>query len=352
MFKIIAMFVPIVFVAGAVVFDIIKSNINSETEVYPPTGNSAIEFQKYSGKFTTRGIAALILQLCREGVLKLSLTDDKLDILLIDEYKGFDQSKKSILNFMFSNNNEVCGIGDEIVAYPVYHLTEKSVSEDVTSEIIRNVKMSTKQNKSRINVPEKEQKRVAVWAAAEIIVVAILLVYPSMEKSLIALFMSLFVHRGIILAEAAISESNTPGFAFGCFWIVFVIYALINLAGIGSAPIIGEAVLSAAIFIFFMTGRKKDSVFDREKRIYKSFIKLLGKSKKNIEINEKFSRINPGRLYELLPYVCAVGKHKNWIEQHERLECDKPDWIVADKEFDYSVLEECVDKLVEGVKSH
>lgn len=353
MYKLIAMLVPVLFLVGAGLFDYYKKNIGCEMEIYPPTDKSASLFEKCAGKkITSRGIAAAIIELCSAGVLKLNLVGDKLDILLINEYRGHDEIKKTILDYMFKDNNEVEGLDNGIIAYPVYHLTEKSISADVTKDLLKRLNELNVSRKGYKNVSAGRKSIILAAAAFQISVTIIFMIMGQMEGIIVSVLIGFFIMMGFKIFDDSMSKYSVSNIIFSVFWMVFVFFWICGFFKDNiSLFVLVEAYVAAFIYLYVNLWKKEDISRERDRQLYNGFIKLLNKSKKNSEINANYSLANPKRIYEVLPYVCAVGKHKQWIEQHRNIPYETPEWIASDKEYDYDVLEECVDKLVAATKS-
>lgn len=324
------------------------------SQAYPPTRESAIWIQKIAGKkVNERGIVAAIIELCREGCLKINKEGGNYDVLKISDYEGRDTYKQKIMSAMFDGNEELSSAAESIIAYPVYHLTRDGKLKEKVREIIKQINDEHKTAKGNGGYYRRDSKK---WKIASIVLLEILMMnYMHGSNELVtSLVMIPFLAVGTrFIDEISFNKINNKSimilfFALVWFCIIFdVMFSLVDGLD-GKASMVFATIMIIISYIINVL-RKKPASFANEKHVLNGFLKMI-KDKHEVQNNLGYSKANPNRFYEVLPYVCALGEEKRWINQHKDLEIERPDWIISDEEDSQNLMQECIDTLVNSVK--
>lgn len=322
---------------------LIKNKILVAVQSYPPESVDAIIYEQILGKkVSRRGIAAGILQLCQEGYLNLHFNDNKLDVLLVNEYNGLGENRM-LVDEMFKNNTEVWGQEGSIVVYPVYHLSEKKMRQEFIND------MNSTSGYTGF-VSRYDKLNAIIWRIVNVIAMGGLLLIGmgrshSSSITSAAVVMVLFLYVGFKIFDTKMVEKEIVGIVFSVIWT----FLLINMF-LGSLFTLGKTALIIDIVLCILTGflvygKKIDRGFIREKECLAGFFRGLsifgGSRRQALELSEG----DPDRFYEVLPYLCAINRHKGWINLHRQLKPQKPEWLIGEEDFNMDTLAKCIDEL-------
>ena len=350
MYSIIVLALPFIYLA------ITKYYINSrrgrgEAEAYPPMHESALLMERVkNGKVTSKSIIAAIIELCDAGFLMLHKSGEEFEVLKLRDYEGNDRYKSKLMNIMFDGTNELSGVENSIVAYPVYRLSKDGSLKVKTKELIDEINSDYIPDKRRgyINLDNKDMR---IWVSlGTALIEGIVLVTTMFRTDVIsALFLIPFIYIGINILVDPVRKNRIPTLVFGTFWSIAIFNMLTGIVRTPAGNIaLVLAIIAIAISYLLDINKKIDIKYFREKQVLSRFMKLFGNRRK--EENLQFSHMNPKRFYEVLPYVCALNKQDKWMDIHKDIEIEKPDWIETEEEFSSQTIQDCVEALVLSIK--
>ncbi len=352
MSSVIALFLPVLYLVILWLKKFFDKYWSSGLEAYPPENDSALFLERVEGKrISERGIVAAIIELAKEGYVKIQKTGEDYDVLLIREYDGKDFYKRQLMEAMFDGNNELTGTEDSIVAYPVCHLTKDGDLKIRLKEILKRINMEKQSGKKKIVFPDNKEKK--YWLLWSVILIELVLMcaIPFKSISVQAILFVPFIYIGLKMITDGLEKDDAIRLILGLVWTIFVgnVIRGMVVGGLGQTALILSYI--AVVISYFTTALEwVNDRLQKERKALASFRRMLKGSKKINELSRSYTLANPERFYEVLPYVCAIGKQDVWLKQHKDMEIGRPDWLIAEDGEDIAGLQECVDTLVNSVK--
>lgn len=350
MYSIIVLALPFIYLAITKFY--INSIINKgDVEAYPPTAESALLTERIKGgKVTSKAIVAAIIELCEDNYLMLHKSAEEYEVLKLRDYEGNDRYKSKLMKVMFDGTNELSGVENSIVAYPVYKLTKDGSLKAKTKELIDEINKEYIPDNRRGYIG-LENKDMRIWIGmGTALIEGIVLVTAGFRSNVIsALFLIPFIYIGINLLVDPVRKNRVPTLVFGTFWSIAIFDMLTGIVRTATGNIaLVLAVIAIIASYLFDINKRIDIKYFREKQVLARFLKLFNANR--IKENLQFSSMNPKRFYEVLPYVCALNKQDKWMDMHKEVEIEKPNWIETEDEFSSQTVKDCVEALVLSTK--